>query len=205
MAVAWLRGMVAAAVAPRLAAGPDRWVQPAWRAIAAEVAPPSGALLDLDAHHGWLCVQAAADRPDLDAIGLVGDPWRFALAERVREGRLNVTFKQADPVRLAWPAATFDAAVAVNSPRVWGQSSEVLAEVWRVLRPGAALFVYDAGGGGGEEAQAMLPNSVARRWMRRGALGDDAWAALKDAVRASPFGGGEEGVHGAFRRLVVRR
>jgi hypothetical protein len=36
-------------------------------------------------------------------------------------------------------------------------------------------------------------------------MNDAAWEVLKTAAQASPFGGGEDGRHGFYRRMVLTR
>jgi SAM-dependent methyltransferase len=191
--------------------GPARWLQPAWRAIAAEIALSSGAFLDLGADHGWVCIHVAAGKPELDAIGLEPRADRRARAEANRQRRLNCTFKDVPPTALTFPAETFEVALALGVAGTWPDPGAVLAEVHRVLRPDGRLLVYDPVPDGEippdwlDRRGGWPPDALVRAWMRRHALDQPGWDALKAAVKASPFGGGEEGRHGLFRRLVLRK
>jgi SAM-dependent methyltransferase len=191
--------------------GPARWLQPAWRAIAAEVGVSSGAFLDLGADLGWVCIHVAAGKPELDAVGIEPRADRRARAELNRQRRLNCTFKDIDPTALTFPAATFDAALACGVAQSWPDPGAVIAEVHRVLRPGGRFYVYDPQPDAEipaewiEKRGGWPPNALVRTWMRRHSLDAAGWDALKAAVKASPFKGGEEGRHGFFRRIVLAR
>jgi SAM-dependent methyltransferase len=192
--------------------GPMAWFQPAWRAIAAEVGVDKGAFLDLKARSGWTCIHVAAGKPELDAIGLEDcEGWR-ALADRNRERRLNCTFKAMDPREISYPDATFDAALAVGVAQHWDDAAAVLTELHRVLKPGARLLIYDPVAGGDVPADwvvkqgfAWPPGALVQRWLSRNGMDAAAWDGLKATIKASPFGGGEEGKHGFFRRIVLKK
>ena len=194
------------------ALGPARAYQPAYAQIARAIGLERGAFLDLGCGPGWLCVHVAAGRPELDAVGIDTSPTMVRLATRTKGSRLNITVREMDGAQIVYPAATFDAAAAVQSAHHWASPPAVLAEVHRVLKPGGRFFVYEA-----DPACAELPPGwVERRngwppvgllraaWGRYG-MAEAAWEALKDHVRASPFGGGEDGRHGFYRRMVLTR
>jgi SAM-dependent methyltransferase len=185
-------------------------MQPAYRAVAAEIGLSRGAFLDLAAGYGWICIHVASGKPDLDAIGLVTAD-RLPVAEKNRQRRLNVTFKDEPPTALTFPADTFGAVLAHACVQEWADPDAVVAEVHRVLQPGGRLFVYDPQPDGTIDAPWIArrggwpPDGVVRSYLRRKAADGVRWDALKAAIKASPFGGGEEGAHGLYRRIVTEK
>lgn len=191
--------------------GPSHWLQPTFAHIAQAVGVDRGAFLDPTCDDGWLCLHVAAGHPELDAIGLTSDPLRLERAERNKGRRLNVTFKDLRPEHVTFPDGTFTAAATVGGVTRWTDTPGTLAELHRVLAEGAHLYLYDPlpdedyPASWLQRAGGWPSAGLVRAHLAADHLDDDAWQALKQAVRDSPFGGGEEGRHGPFRRLVLTR
>ena len=191
--------------------GASNWIQPAYRAIAAEVELEEGAFLDLGAHGGWICIHVASGKPELDAIGIVEDDEAAHKADSHKQRRLNVTFRIMNPAEITYPMDTFQAVLAHAIVPTWPDTAAILAEVHRVLTPGGRMLIYDPlpeadiPDGWVERKGAWPPEALVRRHLRRGAMNDEQWSALKAAIKGSPFGGGQEGSHGFYRRLVLKK
>ena len=191
--------------------GASNWVQPAYRAIAAEVDLDEGAFLDLGSHGGWVCIHVASGKPELDAIGIVEDEEAGHRADTHKERRLNVTFRVMDAATITYPEHTFQVVLAHAIVPEWPDIAAVLTEVHRVLTPGGRMLVYDPQpeaeipDGWVERKGAWPPEGLIRRHLRKGAMSDDQWNTLKAAIKDSPFGGGQEGTHGFYRRLVLEK
>ena len=192
--------------------GPGRYYQPAYAHIAAAIGIEEGAFLDVGCGPGWLSIRVGEGHPQLDAIGIDLSPRMVAAANRHKRQRLNVTFREMDATNILYPEATFHAAAAVQSAHHWSDSAAVLAEVHRVMCPGAFFFIYEADKDGDavpdawiQRAGAWPPDAIVRMGWRRFGMNEEEWTALKALVRTSPFGGGEEGRHGFYRRLVLTR
>ena len=120
-------------------------------------------------------------------------------AERHKGTRLNVTYHTMDAAKIIYPEGTFNAVAAVQ-------------EVYRVLKPGCSFYLYEADAEASEvpegwiQRQGVFPPDawVLRNWKRYG-MDATRWEELKQAVRASSFGGGEAGRHGFYRRLVLTK
>lgn len=192
--------------------GPGRYYQPAYHHIAAAVGPQEGAFLDVGCGPGWLAIHVAAGKPELDAVGIDHSPQMVQAAKRNQGTRLNVSFREMSAERIVFPDHTFDAAAAVQSAHHWTQPATILAEVHRVLKPGGCFYIYEADA----DATSVPEGWVRRRgvwppdaWVRwnwtRFGMAQARWDSLKQQVRDSPFGGGEDGRHGFYRRLVLRR
>jgi SAM-dependent methyltransferase len=120
-----------------------------FKGIAADVAAgvPAGArILEVGCGPGHLSI-ALADPHGLDVTGIDLDP---AMIERARanasrtideEGRPS--FMAADVASLPFADASFDLVVSTFSMHHWADPTAGLAEVGRVLRPGARALVWD--------------------------------------------------------------
>ncbi len=194
------------------AVGVSRCYAPAYRYIVADIGVERGAWLDVGCGPGRLCVEAARGRPELDVVGIDREPAALRVAEGVRAGMLNVTLRTMDAAKIVYPEHTFDVVTAVQSAHHWADTDAILAEIWRVLRPGGRLFLYEA------DPEVTIPAEwVARRfgfppdaalrlaWRRHGMDGP-RWDALRARVASSPFGeDASDERHGFYRRLVCTR
>lgn len=192
--------------------GPAWMLQPSYRLIAESIGLETGAFLDVGCGAGWLALYVANGKPELDAVGIDTDELALGIGERNRGTRLNVTLRNMDPARIVYPDSTFHAAAALGSFRRWSDPAAGLVELHRVLVPGARLHLYEF-----DAELDSLPEGWVRSpgwWMperlmlvelRRRGIGADAWAQIKEQVQHSPFGGGEDGRHGPFRRLILTR
>lgn len=191
--------------------GPASWIQPAYRAIAAEFPLEEGAFLDLDAGTGWVAVHVAAGKPELDAVGLCVDEEQARLCDGHKQRRLNVSFRVGRAEEITYPVNTFGGALALGCAHRWSDARVVLDEVWRVLTPGARLLIYDALPDGEipdgwiTRNGAWPTDAAVRRHLRTASMSEDQWSTLKAAIKASKFGGGQEGAHGFYRRIVLTK
>lgn len=123
---------------------------PFFRAIAADVAAavPRGAqVLEVGCGPGHLSIPLVS-KHGLDVTGVDLDP---AMVERARanakrtkngDGR-RPAFLIGDVASLAFPDRSFDLVVSTLSMHHWADPSAGLAEIGRVLRPGARALVWD--------------------------------------------------------------
>lgn len=192
--------------------GPSWVLQPTYAQIADALGLQAGAFLDLGCGAGWLGLYVARGKPELDVVGVDTDAAALSVGERNKGTRLNVTLREMSLAQILYPDATFDAAASFCTSARWGDAPAVLAEVFRVLRPGGSLHIYEVDPDLSAVPQGWLrspgpwlPESALVSGLKRRAISASDWQALKDAARASPFHGGEDGRHGPFRRLVLTR
>lgn len=192
--------------------GPGRYYRPAYRNIATAIGIEEGAVLDVGCGPGWTSIFMAAGKPHLDAVGIDTCETMLEYANANRGPSLNVTFRHMDAAEIIYPDGTFHVACAVQSAHHWTQTDEVLAEVHRVLRPGGQFFIYEADSeqtdipkGWIDQRGFWPPDSLVKRNWQRFGMDEAAWGQLKSAVQRSPFGGGEDGRHGFYRRMVLTR
>jgi ubiquinone/menaquinone biosynthesis C-methylase UbiE len=136
----------------------------------------------------------------------------IALAQRNRGPRLNVTFRKMDGANIVYPDETFHAVAAIQSAHHWVDPASILLEVHRVLRTGHSFYIYEADADASEVPRGWIhrrgpwpPDRYVLKTWRRYGMNSEAWNELKSHVRSSPFGGGEDGRHGFYRRLVLTR
>lgn len=130
---------VYARVAPRLLA-------PLYRAIAEEVSGTRvSSVLDVGTGPGALAVEIAR-RGDHEVVGVDLAPEMLATANRrAAEAGVSdrVTFVVADAAALPMADGSFDLIVSTLSLHHWTDPPAILRELYRVLRPGGSVLLYD--------------------------------------------------------------
>jgi SAM-dependent methyltransferase len=98
--------------------------------------------LDVGAGQGhWTRVVAGMLSPDARVVGVEREPdW---VAEANRRARPNQTFVQGSAEALPFPDASFDLVTCQTLLIHVADPAVVLAEMWRVLRPGGRLMVAE--------------------------------------------------------------
>ena len=120
------------------------------RRIAADVAAvaPDGAqVLEVGCGPGHLSVQLASQHR-LEVTGLDLDPAMIARAaantdRAANRGGRRPSFLVGDVAALAFPDRSFDLVVSTLSMHHWADPAAGLAEIGRVLRPGARALIWD--------------------------------------------------------------
>jgi ubiquinone/menaquinone biosynthesis C-methylase UbiE len=111
----------------------------------AAVAPDGARVLEVGCGPGHLSVRLARHH-GLEVTGVDLDPAMVARAranaDRPGVGR-RPSFLVGDVAALAFPDGSFDLAVSTLSVHHWADPAAGLAEVGRVLRPGARALVWD--------------------------------------------------------------
>ncbi len=112
----------------------------------AELPLIEGAVLDVGTGPGTLVRELARRLPGLqvygvdlseDMIGLAGaHAWREHLDERVQ-------FASGDVAHLPYPDQSFDVVVSTISMHHWAELAQPLRELYRVLKPGGRVWIYD--------------------------------------------------------------
>jgi SAM-dependent methyltransferase len=118
--------------------------------IAADIAAaaPDGArVLEVGCGPGHLSVQLARDR-GMEVTGLDLDPAMIARARAntdraVDRGGCQPSFLVGDVAALAFPDRSFDLVISTLSMHHWTDPAAGLAEIGRVLRPGARALIWD--------------------------------------------------------------
>jgi ubiquinone/menaquinone biosynthesis C-methylase UbiE len=127
-----------------------RLLGPLYRRIAADVAAvvPDGAqILEVGCGPGLLSLRLAR-RHRLEVTGLDLDPAMItraqANADRPENGdQRRPSFLVGDVAALAFPDRSFDLVVSTLSMHHWADPAAGLAEIGRVLRPGARALIWD--------------------------------------------------------------
>jgi SAM-dependent methyltransferase len=113
----------------------------------AAVAPDGARVLEVGCGPGRLSIRLAREH-GLDVTGLDLDP---AMVERARANADRLgdgdgcrpSFLVGDAASLAFPDVSFDLVVSTFSMHHWADATAGLAEIGRVLRPGARALIWD--------------------------------------------------------------
>jgi SAM-dependent methyltransferase len=113
----------------------------------ATVAPDGARVLEVGCGPGHLSIRLARQH-GLEVTGLDLDPAMIrraqANADRARNGEgRRPSFLVGDVAALAFPDSSFDLVVSTLSMHHWADPTAGLAEIGRVLRPGARALVWD--------------------------------------------------------------
>ena len=101
-------------------------------------------ILDVGCGPGFFCAELLDEvGPDGKVVGLDSSPQMLALATRRCEGHGNVEFREAAATSLPVSEAGFDAAICVQVLEYVPDVAGALAELWRALRPGGRVVVWD--------------------------------------------------------------
>jgi ubiquinone/menaquinone biosynthesis C-methylase UbiE len=113
-------------------------------ARAALGAAPGERVLDVGCGPGFYCEELLEEvGPDGAVVGVDSSDAMLALARRRSAGHENVEFHEADATALPVADASFDAALSVQVQEYVGDVDGALRELYRVLRPGGRVLVWD--------------------------------------------------------------
>jgi SAM-dependent methyltransferase len=118
----------------------------------AAVAPDGAQVLEVGCGPGRLSIRLARQR-GLEMTGLDLDPAMIARARAntdraANRGGRRPSFLVGDVAALAFPDRSFDLVVSTLSMHHWADPAAGLAEIGRVLRPGARALIWDFRPGG---------------------------------------------------------
>jgi ubiquinone/menaquinone biosynthesis C-methylase UbiE len=116
------------------------------RAIVREAlgAAPGDRVIDVGCGPGFYCAELLAEvEPTGSVVGVDGSPAMLVLAARRCEGAENVEFHEGDAASLPVADSSVDRALCVQVLEYVADPVAALAEMYRVLRPGGALVVWD--------------------------------------------------------------
>ena len=105
-----------------------------------------GKVLDAGTGPGTLVRELARSLPGLQVYGidLSDDMIRLARAHaRSEQLEERVHFESGDVAHLPYPDQSFDVVVSTISIHHWFELEQPLRELYRVLRPGGRLWIYD--------------------------------------------------------------
>jgi arsenite methyltransferase len=111
---------------------------------AALAAQPGERVLDLGCGPGFYCLELLEEvGPGGSVVGLDSSADMLALAARRCEGHGNVEFQEAEATSLPVADGSFDAALCVQVLEYVPEVARGLAELYRALRPGGRVVVWD--------------------------------------------------------------
>src|SRR5262249_10915163 len=93
---------------------------------------------------GFYCAELVEEvGPEGSIVGVDASPQMLSLAARRCEGHGNVSLQQADATSLPVASSSFDAAVCVQVLEYVSDVAAGLAGIYRALRPGGRVVVWD--------------------------------------------------------------
>jgi ubiquinone/menaquinone biosynthesis C-methylase UbiE len=105
-----------------------------------------GKVLDVGTGPGTLVRQLARELPGLQVYGIDLSEDMIELARaHARHEHLEerVQFESSDVAHLPYPDQCFDVVVSTISMHHWSELAQPLRELYRVLRPGGRVWIYD--------------------------------------------------------------
>jgi len=119
-----------------------------YQRVTGDIAPvlSEGKVLDAGTGPGTLAREIARRQPRLQVYGidLSEDMIRLARAHAKREQlEKRVHFDTGNVAQLPYPDHSFDLVVSTISMHHWYELEQPLRELYRVLRPGGRLWIYD--------------------------------------------------------------
>ena len=119
-----------------------------YQRVIGDIAPvlSEGKVLDAGTGPGTLAREIARRQPRLQVYGidLSEDMIRLARAHAKREQlEKRVHFDTGNVAQLPYPDHSFDLVVSTISMHHWYELEQPLRELYRVLRPGGRLWIYD--------------------------------------------------------------
>jgi SAM-dependent methyltransferase len=115
-----------------------------WRAYLAEIAfPPAARVLEIGCGTGAVSRLLAQWPGVAQVIGVDPSPVFIAKARMLADGLANLAFAEGDGRALAFAEAAFDVVVTHQTLSHVPQPERLVAEAFRVLRPGGWFAVFD--------------------------------------------------------------
>jgi arsenite methyltransferase len=107
-------------------------------------AQPGERVLDVGCGPGFFCAELLDEvGPEGSVVGVDNSPQMLALAAARCEGAGNIEFREADATSVPVDDASFDAALCVQVLEYVPDVAAGLAELYRALRPGGRVAVWD--------------------------------------------------------------
>jgi len=103
-----------------------------------------GWLLDVGCGPGGAVQRAARSVARGRACGIDVSPKMIEKARDLSAGMANVEFRLASSESIPYPDAAFDAVVCTCSFHHYGRPAEALADIHRVMKPGATFVILDS-------------------------------------------------------------
>jgi ubiquinone/menaquinone biosynthesis C-methylase UbiE len=124
----------------------------------------------------------------------------------------NIRFEQMDASCTRFPDAYFSAAASMQSAHHWTNVEGILAEVHRVLKPGASFYIFEADRHLKHVPEGWVlregfwpPDGLVRLGWRRFGMDADEWSTLRQQAQSSPFSAVQDDRQGFYRRMVLTR
>ncbi|MBM2826820.1 MAG: putative methyltransferase [Dehalococcoidia bacterium] len=117
-----------------------------WLASRALWGVKGGRALDIGCGNGWLALELARRRPDMEVVGMDASDAMVAQAFRNAwdsEARERVSFQRGNGELIPFPSSSFDLVVSTLSLHHFGDLPQVLSEIARVIKPVGRFMLMD--------------------------------------------------------------
>ena len=192
--------------------GPAQYYQPAYAHIAADIGLQNGTMLDVGCGPGWLCLHVADEKPDIDAVGIDNSPRMVRTARQNNRAQPNITIREMDAADIQFPIDTFDVVTAVQTAHHWANQSAVLEQIYRVMKAGGRLYLYEADRNLKDIPEEWIqrrsgwpPKPVVISGWRRFGMDDAEWSEATRRAHAMDFSNMVVDRHGFYRRMVLTK
>jgi demethylmenaquinone methyltransferase/2-methoxy-6-polyprenyl-1,4-benzoquinol methylase len=110
----------------------------------ADSLPSGSGMLDVCCGTGDIAIAAAKGRPDVSVTGMDFSPAMLKIAGEKGKGIPNLHWERADAMHLPWEDNSFSAVTISFGLRNTPDYEQVIAEMYRVLRPGGYMYCLDS-------------------------------------------------------------
>ena len=107
---------------------------------------PEGSILDVGTGPGWLLVKLHQQAPALQLTGMDASPSMVTKAlENIADVGLSdvIAIEEGEAAQMPFDDSSFDMVVSTGSIHHWKEPTACLNEIYRVLRHGGYVLIYD--------------------------------------------------------------
>lgn len=144
---------------------------------------PNARVLEIGFGTGKLIEMLAADARNGFVAGVDPSSLMVETARNRNRGSKHVDLREGDASLLPWDAGAFDAVAALHCWQFWDDPASCLAEIARVMRPGACLLIILRDHSRNRDKLGWLPNPLSRAGDETGnliaTLGQSGFVSIK--------------------------
>jgi ubiquinone/menaquinone biosynthesis C-methylase UbiE len=175
-------------------------------------------VIDVGCGPGWLAIGLAKRRPEIRVNAIDLSATMLGIAYRNAQGVGNITFLLENAAKLSAQDQSADMIVSSESMHHWRDPVAVLNELYRVLKPGGRVWIFDGRDDfDASEAQEWIPTAptlfginplmkLQRAMLHVHGFSNEEWNTLVPGwAKQSQFGEGTIERCGIYSRLELKR